>query len=212
MAVDATGTPTALGIPTFLVGTDAPTGNGGNAQMSSIDALIQGRVPIPGGIAAGEVPVWNGSTWVRSSVTGIAPSSIAATYSAYTPTWSSGGTQPAIGNAQVVARYAQIGKVVHAYGSITFGSTSTFGTGNYSFALPVAALANNTRLAGVGWLFHGGGSNLGQAMPVVNTTTSTVQFEYGATYLGGYSVVQTTGPWTWANGDAIHWGFVYEAA
>lgn len=41
MATDATGTPTALGIPKFNTSVDAPSGLGGNAQMDSIDGLIQ---------------------------------------------------------------------------------------------------------------------------------------------------------------------------
>lgn len=40
MATDATGTPTPLGIPTYNVNVDAPTGNGFNGAMSVIDGLI----------------------------------------------------------------------------------------------------------------------------------------------------------------------------
>ena len=41
MATDATGTPTALGIPKFNTSVDAPSGLGSNAQMDSIDGLLQ---------------------------------------------------------------------------------------------------------------------------------------------------------------------------
>lgn len=44
MATDATGTPTPLGIPKFNTSVDAPSGLGGNAQMDSIDALLQAHV------------------------------------------------------------------------------------------------------------------------------------------------------------------------
>jgi hypothetical protein len=44
--------------------------------MAAIDALIAARVASPSGIAVGEVPVWNGTTWVRSSVTHVGPSSL----------------------------------------------------------------------------------------------------------------------------------------
>lgn len=40
MATDATGTPTTLGIPTFNVDVDSPSGAGSNAQMEAIDDLI----------------------------------------------------------------------------------------------------------------------------------------------------------------------------
>lgn len=67
MATDATGTPTTLGIPTYDVNVDAPSGNGFNAAMAEIDTLIAGRVLSPTGIATGEWAVWNGSAWARSS-------------------------------------------------------------------------------------------------------------------------------------------------
>src|SRR4051812_42339453 len=77
MATDATGAPTSLGIPKFNTAVDAPSGLGGNAQMDAIDAQIAARVTKPAGIVSGEVPVWNGASWDRSSVTKITPSNIA---------------------------------------------------------------------------------------------------------------------------------------
>jgi hypothetical protein len=44
--------------------------------MDAIQAALSTRLSTPAGIATGEVPVWNGSTWVRSSVLGLAPSGI----------------------------------------------------------------------------------------------------------------------------------------
>lgn len=76
MATDATGTPTPLGIPKFNTSADAPSGLGSNAQMDSIDTLIAARVEKPSGLVSGEVPVWNGSAWVRSSVTNIGSTSL----------------------------------------------------------------------------------------------------------------------------------------
>lgn len=69
MATDATGTPTAKGIPKYNTAADAPSGLGFNAAMDSIDSLLDSYVSKPSGIATGEVPVWNGSAWARSSVT-----------------------------------------------------------------------------------------------------------------------------------------------
>lgn len=44
--------------------------------MDAIDALIAGKVSKPASIASGEVPVWNGSAFVRSSVTNVGPTSL----------------------------------------------------------------------------------------------------------------------------------------
>lgn len=77
MATDATGTPTSPdNIPTFNVDVDAPSGLGFNAAMAAIQTALSSRLSTPAGIATGEVPVWNGSTWVRSSATGMAPSGL----------------------------------------------------------------------------------------------------------------------------------------
>jgi hypothetical protein len=67
MPTDATGTPTSLGIRKYNTSGDAPSGLGFNGAMDDIDALLVGRVTKPAGIALGEVPVWNGSTFVRNS-------------------------------------------------------------------------------------------------------------------------------------------------
>lgn len=69
MAVDATGTPTPLGIPKFNTAVDAPSGKGSNAQMDVIDTLIAARVLAPAGLVTGEFPVFNGATFDRSTVT-----------------------------------------------------------------------------------------------------------------------------------------------
>jgi hypothetical protein len=74
LATDATGAPTPLGIPTFNTAVDAPSGLGANAQMAAIDTLIAARVLKPAGITPGDVPVWNGTTFVRP--TGTASSSV----------------------------------------------------------------------------------------------------------------------------------------
>lgn len=76
MPTDLTGTPTSLGIGTYNVDADAPSGLGFNEAMAQIDALIAARLATPSGIASGEVPVWNGTTWARSSVTPMAASGI----------------------------------------------------------------------------------------------------------------------------------------
>jgi hypothetical protein len=44
--------------------------------MDAIDTLIAARVTKPSGIVSGEVPVWNGSTFVRSSTTNVGPGSL----------------------------------------------------------------------------------------------------------------------------------------
>lgn len=79
MAVDATGTPTPLGIPKFNVDADAPSGLGFNAAMDELDALISARMSAPSSPGTGDVPVWNGTSWVKSSTKHFAVGGIDAT-------------------------------------------------------------------------------------------------------------------------------------
>lgn len=133
----------------------------------------------------------------------------AAKFQAYTPTWISSGTAPAIGNGTVVARYAQVGAVVFAAGSITFGSTSTFGTGNYSFSLPVRPLTS-LPLEGIGWLYDSSGNNFYPA--AAGTIVGALTLNSTATYAGANVQVAATQPFTWAQNDVIQWSITYEAA
>lgn len=77
MATDATGTPTSPdNIPTYNVDVDAPSGLGFNAAMAAVQTALSARVSTPTGILAGEAMVWNGTAWVRSSVTPITANGI----------------------------------------------------------------------------------------------------------------------------------------
>lgn len=155
-----------------------------------------------GGASAKQLLLWDGTNW--------AP---AGGYTAYTPTWTATGTGPAIGNAVVIGQYLQIGKLVHCYGSITFGTTSTYGTGNYRIALPVNASANAASSSFLGTGFGYDSSAGAEALYRLSAiTANTFQLSFGSTYLGASSPVGQTTPWTWAQGDIIGWNLTYEAA
>lgn len=71
MAVDATGTPSPLGIPKYNTGADAPSGKGLNAIVDALDTLLTARITKPSGPAAKEALVWNGTAWEKSSATNV---------------------------------------------------------------------------------------------------------------------------------------------
>lgn len=62
-------------------------------------------------------------------------------WTTYTPTWVSSGTQPTIGNGSITGRYQKVGKTVFFEMELTFGTTTTPGTGTYQFGLPLLAAA-----------------------------------------------------------------------
>lgn len=69
----------------------------------------------------------------------LAGSAVIGSTSTYTPSWTSSGTAPSIGNGTLSGRYVLIGSqllwlAIH----FVYGSTSSAGTGNYSLSLPSA--------------------------------------------------------------------------
>lgn len=132
------------------------------------------------------------------------------TWTNYTPAWTSTGTAPAIGNGVITARYMQPpnSKLVHVSVRITFGSTSTFGTGAYSFSLPVAAATNCARVGSTYCRDTSAGS-AGHfvSMCLIDPSAPTVVTVFNVNAQVGQTI-----PFTWANTDHITFTVTYEAA
>lgn len=64
---------------------------------------------------------------------------IIAAWTAYTPSWTSTGTQPSLGNGSISGWYKSVGKLCTAIFEVTFGTTTTFGSGTYGWSLPFTA-------------------------------------------------------------------------
>lgn len=125
----------------------------------------------------------------------------------YTPTWTTTGTAPSIGNGTLEGRYCRIGNVVFFHIYLDFGSTTSAGTGNWSFALPVSV-----------------GSNVNTLFPVSCYMRDTTGFGWGSTanragntilplYIDSSSHlvnVTATSPFTWTTGDDLHIAGSYE--
>lgn len=64
-------------------------------------------------------------------------------WTSYTPSWTSTGTAPAIGNGAVTGFYKQVGKTVHIRVLVQMNTTTTFGTGSYQVSLPAGMTTPN---------------------------------------------------------------------
>lgn len=134
----------------------------------------------------------------------------------YTPTW----TNLTVGNATTIYRYTQIGKTVFVQIKLTFGNTSSMGTGP-RFTLPVPentttypALTNNyigdflIEDSGTanytGTVLIGGSGGSGKAYLYVKAVS-------GA-YVNAANPITSTIPMTWTTNDFITLAFAYEAA
>ena len=118
----------------------------------------------------------------------------------YTPTWTASVTNPSIGNGTLSGKYIQIGKFIQANILIQFGSTTSFGNGDYIFRLPVKA--KNNIYVGPAWGALAG--NLYVFCTANSGLTHIKLVSNGAWY------VAHNKPGIWANGDWITISVSYE--
>lgn len=134
--------------------------------------------------------------------------SIGEAWISYTPTWTASGTAPAIGNGTLTGSYKKLGKLLFLKVRWIAGSTTTFGTGQYFFALPggvTAGIGTEQALVGKGFDASTGFNYvLAGFITSGNNKIEAVSNAAGA--------VGQTSPVTWANGDGLVFNGVIECA
>ena len=113
----------------------------------------------------------------------------------YTPTWAGSGSNPAIGDGTLVGRYARAGNEVTVTITMTAGSTTTFGSGDWTFSLPYPAAA---QAAGSCYILDAGTGYFDGTALVGTNSSSVAIYRNGTATLVGAAV-----PMAWAQNDAI---------
>lgn len=126
-------------------------------------------------------------------------------WTTYVPTWTSTGTQPAIGNGVLSGRYAKVGKTVFVWVSMVAGSTTTFGTGAWRFATP--STANQTTMTGTGTASNSGVGTYLLTVELVSTTTVR-----GLNIVSPVTELADGSPFAFGTADDVRLTFWYEAA
>lgn len=133
------------------------------------------------------------------------------TWTSYTPTWTAASVNPTIGNGTRVGRYISVGKTVIFEIQFTMGNTTSFGTGAYSIALPVAAARQDLT-------FHGSIRDVGSSnsYPIkgelTGSATTMILRQWSTTAGNQFASVGPSTPFTFANTDIISISGTYEAA
>jgi hypothetical protein len=98
--------------------------------------------------------------------------SLDGAWTSWTPTWTSSGTNPTLGNGALVGAYTTIGDLVIARFRLTLGGTTNEGTGNWRFSYPVDPHLEHVG-SSVGALIarDGSGSQSYAAMPYATNGT-----------------------------------------
>lgn len=125
-------------------------------------------------------------------------------WTSYTPGWESDGTDPTIGNGSWTGseyRVTDDGDICHFTLALTFGSTTTLGTGTfYGFQLPVSP--TRTHANGPAWLADAssGARRLYHWFYFPGTA-----FTHGLVIAAeSPGNVGPGAPWTWATSDTIY--------
>lgn len=136
--------------------------------------------------------------------------SMFAAWTTYTPTWTASTTSPVLGNGTLTGRYMKFGRTVICHINVTAGSTTTFGSGNYNWALPFTAANAGASLVGSAHLL-GTDRWVGGIVISPNATTCSAFFPITATNTR-VDFATASRPETLASGAQIRLTFAYESA
>lgn len=128
-------------------------------------------------------------------------------WSSYTPTWTATTTSPTLGNGTIVGKYVVHGKTVHYRIVVTFGSTTSVGSGTYLFTPPVAPSITAHQPAGLAEAYDVSAVVVTMMFARFNNSTTQIACRTTAGTDLGNAV-----PYTWATGDTIIISGTYEAA
>lgn len=131
-------------------------------------------------------------------------------WTSYTPTWTASGSNPVLGNGTLVGLWAKVGRTYVVHINLIPGSTTTFGSGTYSFALPVAAASSGATYIGNAHLL-GTDRWAGQYLVSPGFSSASPSFPASATNTR-HSLWSPTVPETFASGSQMRITVVYEGA
>jgi hypothetical protein len=130
----------------------------------------------------------------------------AGVWTAYTPEWTSSGTQPALVNGTLTGRYLVVHhQLVKAQIRLVMGGSTTFGTGVYFFSLPFPASTDSAasfNAAGTAWALDTGTKESGGVCKLESGGT-TFRISAAPAASGASDNWGQTGPFTWATTDVL---------
>lgn len=133
----------------------------------------------------------------------------------YTPTWSTTGAAPSLGNGVLSGEYTLRGDECHVSIRMIAGSTTTFGGGQFRWALPFTAAT--LPHASMHWTGSALANDAGFAYyPAISRIQSGAAHVMGITSITAAGSTPTewnvTRPFTWASGDFLGLDITYRIA
>ena len=155
----------------------------------------------PGGAKSVVLNMVTGFTLPPTMDSGFSTTSSSIPGRTFTPVWTASGTAPDIGNGSISGNYVWHGDSVTVNVRLTAGSTTTYGTGNYSFSLPFTA---KYQAMGAAKMLDSGTAHFVGTV-LVDAAASTAQV-YAPAQVG------QTYPHTWATSDTLAFTITYSVS
>lgn len=136
--------------------------------------------------------------------------SMFAAWTSYTPTWTAATTNPVLGNGTLVGRHIKWGRTLIYHINLIMGSTTTYGSGAYSFDLPATSANAGATFVGTAQL-AAAARWAGQTLIIPNSSVTTLFFSTNTTTTT-LSAMTGTVPVTLASGNQLRMTGLYETA
>ena len=135
-------------------------------------------------------------------------------WAAYTPIWTASTTNPVLGNGSLTGRYCVVNKLCTMSVRLSIGSTTTLGTGNWAFSIPLPMIAGNINAPVYIGVAHcrdyaTRSYVLAVYLEPAFSTTKTAYFVQDNT---NNINLTPTAPFAWATGDVLMFEITYELA
>lgn len=183
-----------------------PTATNWNANVRDQLVIICTSSTRPSSPSAGrriyETDTGKEYVYVSSTWTLCGDNAVYGAWTSYTPSWTSAGTQPALGNGVLAGKYRITGKTVELVVSVVFGSTTTWGTGQWYFTLP-ASVTHAFYCFGI-CMCYGSSNYFMGALQTAASGTYFLAWAPTSTANPAMVAVTATSPFTWANTNSIY--------
>ena len=141
------------------------------------------------------------------------PGSVITDWTTYTPSWTSSGTQPSIGNGTLTGRWRRVGDSMEVEIYHLVGSSTSNGTGNYYWSLPTGYTMDTAKLPSTSAqrynfgpaIIHDTGAAIYHATVGYLNTSAIQVFFWGSasTYVSTGTVYAASAPAAPATGDEV---------
>jgi len=130
----------------------------------------------------------------------------------YSVDWTASTTNPALGNGSLTGRYVLFGRTCHVAIELTTGSTTTYGSGPWSFSVPFAAAVGPARI-GLAHAIAGSSSLRVAGHVVLSQNNSRFQPYFPASSsVSNLGSGGATNPAAWVSGNTFRADITYETA